>query len=670
MSELNPQQLESVRHLGSPLLVLAGAGSGKTRVITHKLVYLIKELGVPARHIAAITFTNKAAREMKQRAAELLDRGGMRGLTVCTFHALGLDMVRREHRLLGFKPGFSILDTADSLNVIKELLRKQDSAGEADIDEIRQAISGLKNAFITPARALQQADTEHSLHVAKIFERYQRQLRAYNALDFDDLILQPVALLHQHEAARERWRQRIRHLLVDEYQDTNACQYEFLKLLMSSSGHFTAVGDDDQSIYAWRGAQPQNLARLSQDLPNLKVVKLEQNYRSTGRILAAANALIAVNPHLFVKRLWSSYGPGDRIRVIPCQTPDAEAERVVGEILRRRFTDRVEFGAFAVLYRGNHQAKPFERLLREQEIPYVLSGGQSFFDRSEVKDTLAYLRLLANPDDDTAFLRIINTPRREIGPNTLEKLGEYATRREIGLLAASSELGLATVLPTRGYQRLSTFAEWMQSLITAAQTDHPVRIAQRLLAESGYHDWLLESSKNSQQAEKRQKNVQEVLNWMENLARSADAERSVSDLVRHMALMDILERSGNEDTPDRVHLMTLHAAKGLEFDQVFLVGFEEGLLPHENSMSPEQLEEERRLAYVGITRARRRLTITFAAKRTRGGESIAVEPSRFLAELPEEHLDFEDTSRQPSREESRETGRAHLSRLKDMIGPN
>ncbi len=667
MSELNPQQRESVRHLGTPLLVLAGAGSGKTRVITHKLVYLIQELGIPARHIAAITFTNKAAREMKQRAGEYLGKQQSRGLTVSTFHKLGLELLRREHGQLGFKAGFSILDAADSLNLIKELQRKQDGSGEADSEQARQAISRLKNTLITPDQALQQAEDEQGLYQAQLYSRYQRQLHAYNAVDFDDLILQPVLLLQQAARVRERWQQKLQHLLVDEYQDTNACQYELLKLLMNPQGHFTAVGDDDQSIYAWRGAQPQNLAKLTEDLPTLKVVKLEQNYRSTGRILATANGLIAGNPHLFEKRLWSDYGPGDKVQIVPCSTPEQEAERVVSALLKRCFQTRARHGDFAILYRGNHQAKPFERLLREQEIPYVLSGGQSFFDRSEVKDTMAYLRLLANPDDDTAFLRIVNTPRREIGPATLERLGDYAGERGIGLLAASTDLGLAHSLSARAHQRLTTFAHWLDSQVRAAHAEHPVAVARGVIIDSGYLDWLLETSKDAKLAERRQKNVQEVLNWMDNLYQAAEGDRSISDLVRHMSLMDILERGGDEESPDQVHLMTLHAAKGLEFDHVFLVGFEEGLLPHQNSMQPEQIEEERRLAYVGITRARRSLSISYAQKRSRGGEWQETEPSRFLAELPEAHIEWDNAAR-PSREQTRETGKAHLSRLKAMLG--
>ncbi|MGD8644276.1 MAG: UvrD-helicase domain-containing protein, partial [Chromatiales bacterium] len=524
LSQLNPPQREAVRHLGSPLLVLAGAGSGKTRVITHKIAYLIREGGVEPRNIAAITFTNKAAREMKERAGKLLSSAEGKGLTVSTFHTLGLTMLRREHKRLGYKPGFSIFDAQDTATLLKELGRKDDS-GAAQDDATRWQLSRWKNDLLTPEEAIETAEDAKALAQAQLYARYQRQLKAYNAVDFDDLIMQPVRLLQDDAEAREYWQGRLRYLLIDEYQDTNACQYELVKLLTGITARLTAVGDDDQSIYAWRGARPENLARLQQDFPSLKVIKLEQNYRSTERILSSANHLIAQNPHVFEKRLWSALGKGDALRVIPCADADQEAERVVSEILKHRFKHRSEYRDYAILYRGNHQARPFEKVLREHNIPYKISGGNSFFERAEVKDVMAYMRLLANPDDDAAFLRIVNTPRREIGPGTLEKLGEYAGRRHVSLLTASFEMGLAETLSARGRQRLQTFAEWLREMARRAEEGEPAAVARAVIDEIGYEDWLRETSRDPKAATRRMDNVTEVLDWMQRLARDGEDAR-------------------------------------------------------------------------------------------------------------------------------------------------
>lgn len=669
LSQLNPQQRAAVVHVGSPLLVLAGAGSGKTRVITHKIAYLIRECGIAPRHIAAITFTNKAAREMRERAARLLGRDEGKGLTVSTFHTLGLAILRSEHRLLGYKGGFSIFDAQDANTLLKELTRKDEDSGLGTDETARWRISRWKNDFVSPEEAVARADDAQSQAHARLYARYQRQLKAYNAVDFDDLIVLPVRLLKEHPEALERWQNRLRYLLIDEYQDTNACQYELVKLLAGVSGRLTAVGDDDQSIYAWRGARPENLSLLQQDFPTLKVVKLEQNYRSTDRILKSANHLIAHNPHIFEKRLWSGLGQGEPLRVLPCRDQDQEAERVVSEIIKHKFKHRGQYRDYAILYRGNHQSRPFERVLREHGIPYKVSGGMSFFERAEVKDVMAYLRLLVNPDDDTAFLRIVNTPRREIGASTLEKLGEYAGRRHVSLYAASFELGLAQVLNARAHQRLTTFTEWLREMSRRAAEAPPAQLARELIEEIGYEDWLRETSRDPKAAEKRMDNVKEVLDWMGRLAREGvegEEGKDLSGIVAHMTLMDLLDRQSGENDADGVHLMTLHAAKGLEFPHVFLVGMEEELLPHRVSLEEDALEEERRLAYVGITRAQRSLTFTFAQKRKRFGEELDCEPSRFLAELPEEHLAWEDRS-QADPEERRVTGRASLDHLRSLL---
>jgi ATP-dependent DNA helicase Rep len=667
MADLNQPQRDAVRYADRPLLVLAGAGSGKTRVITRKIAWLIEQAGMSPRHITAVTFTNKAAREMKSRVGTLLKGRNSRGLNISTFHTLGLNILRREHRRLGYKPGFSLFDDQDSNNLLKELLRK--GSGEDEMAGNSQwRISAWKSAMLSPEQAASRAEDELDARTARLYGDYRRALKAYNAVDFDDLILLPVQLFEQERTALEWWQNRIRYLLVDEYQDTNSSQYQLVKQLVGIRQAFTVVGDDDQSIYAWRGARPENLAQLKQDFPRLRVIKLEQNYRSTSRILKAANRLIGNNPHLFEKRLWSDLGAGDPIRVMACRNEQQEAERVVSAILHHKFTNGTGYGDYAILYRGNHQAKPFETMLRQHNIPYFLSGGTSFFSRTEVKDVMAYLRLLANPDDDAAFLRIVNTPRREIGPGTLEKLGAYATRRHIPLLAACGELGLEQQLGTRPLQRLRDFDQWVTRYQQRAESDHPVKTVHGMLQELGYEEWLYENASSGRVAERRWENVLELVQWLERLHQGDRVGESLAEMVTHLTLQDVLQRQDDESGGDQVHLMTLHSAKGLEFPHVFLVGMEEELLPHRTSIEEGNIEEERRLAYVGITRARRSLTISYAEKRKRFGEVIRCEPSRFLEELPEQELQWEGRGDKLTKEERQQRGTTHLAGLRAMLG--
>jgi ATP-dependent DNA helicase Rep len=665
LADLNPAQQDAVRHTAGPLLVLAGAGSGKTRVITRKIVHLIEAGGLDPRHIVAVTFTNKAAREMKARVAALLRGREAPGLTISTFHSLGLDILRRERSAAGLKAGFSLLDEQDSEALVREALRhegRDEAAAQA-----RWRISEWKNDLVPPGDALSRAADEREAALARLYASYERALRAYNAVDFDDLILRPVELLRAHPEVLDRWQNRIRHLLVDEYQDTNGAQYLLVRLLVGPRGALTVVGDDDQSIYAWRGARPENLARLREDFPTLRVVKLEQNYRSTARILHAANALIANNPHLFEKRLWSEIGPGDPIRVLQCRDEQHEAERVVSEIVHRRVTKGERPGDFAVLYRGNHQAKPFEQALRDQNVPYLLSGGNSFFSRTEIKDVMAYLRLVANPDDDAAFLRVVNVPRREIGPTTLERLGNYAAARGINLLPACDELGLAQTLSGRHLEHLREFARWVTQHARRAESGDAVAAMRALLLDLDYDAWLREQSSSPKVAERRSENVRELLDWLERVQRDSP-DGSLNDLVARLTLQDVLERQGEEEGTDRVHLMTLHAAKGLEFPHVYLVGMEEELLPHRASIEADTIEEERRLAYVGITRAGRTLTMTRAARRRRFGELVACEPSRFIAELPADDLRHEGRNTDEDPETRKARTRDGLAGLRSLLG--
>ena len=664
-ADLNPAQRAAVQYIDGPLLVLAGAGSGKTRVITRKIAYLIGAAGIAPRHIVAVTFTNKAAREMKARVGAL--SGGVRtdGLTITTFHSLGLDLLRRERKAAGLKAGFSLLDEQDSEALLREILRHGDD--DPATADARARISQWKNDLVAPPQALSHATDEREARHARLYGDYARALRAYNAVDFDDLILRPVELLRDDAALRERWQNRVHHLLVDEYQDTNGAQYELVRLLVGVRGALTVVGDDDQSIYAWRGARPENLARLREDFPHLRIIKLEQNYRSSSRILRAANALIANNPHVFEKKLWSELGPGEPIRVVQCRDEDHEAERVVAEILQRRYAKNEGFGDCAVLYRGNHQARLFEKALRAHDIPYFLSGGQSFFARTEVKDVMAYLRLLANPDDDAAFLRIVNVPRREIGPHTVERLGAYAGSRGVGLLAACDELGLSSVLSGRPLDRLREFARWIAQHVRIADREGTVEAVRSLLRDIDYDDWLREQSGSPKTADRRAESVEELIDWVGRL-QGDDRDASLAEIVQRLTLQDVLDRQEDETGGDRVHLMTLHSAKGLEFPNVYLAGVEEELLPHRSSIEADTIEEERRLAYVGITRAQRTLMLTFAAKRRRFGEQVSCEPSRFLAELPADDLQWEGRDAAGDREAQRQRGRESLAGLRAMLG--
>ncbi len=669
MADLNPQQRAAVRHLGTPLLVLAGAGSGKTRVITHKIAWLVREAGLPGKGVFAVTFTNKAAREMKERASKTLPADQARGISVSTFHTLGLQMLRSDGQALGYRRGFTIMDATDSLTAIKELVRGEASGNLNEEDDLRRVISGWKNDFVTSEQAHAVAQDEFESRAAALYLRYERLLQAYNAVDFDDLIIQPVRLLTDHHEVRERWQNRVRHLLVDEYQDTNSAQYELIRLLIGVNGGLTAVGDDDQSVYAWRGARPENLARLEKEFHNLKVIKLEQNYRSSGRILRAANHLIGHNPHLFEKRLWSELGTGDPLRIIACPSGEDEADRIAAEILSKRLRHGLDWRDFAILYRGNFQSKAFEKALRERNIPYRVSGSNSFFDRAEIKDVLAYARLLANPDDDTALLRVVNTPRRQIGASTLEKLGTYARNRGVSMLGASTEMGLSESISGPPLARLQQFSEWVVGMGDNAQRGDPVAVVRQVIEDVGYRGWLDDVSSDIKTAEKRWANVQELLDWIGRMATDEDGkERDLPAIVSRLALIDMLDRADDDDAGDCVSLMTLHAAKGLEFPHVFLAGVEEEVLPHRASLAEDRLEEERRLAYVGITRAQRSLTLSYAEKRRRWGEDITCEPSRFLSELPEADVVWEGTQAPSDPETRKANGREQLANLRAMLG--
>ncbi|PID65749.1 MAG: ATP-dependent DNA helicase Rep [Gammaproteobacteria bacterium] len=646
VTRLNPQQQHAVHSISGPVLVLAGAGSGKTRVITNKIVYLIRECGYKAQQVVALTFTNKAAREMKERAGKMLRPNERKGLWVSTFHTLGLRILKEDGHYIGLTRDFSIFDAKDCLEILKEIVKSGDDKA---LKALQSSISNLKNDI------LNKGEYDQAVHIATA--TYNTHLLALNAVDFDDLIVHCLTLLHDYPQVLKKWQQRIRYLLLDEYQDTNQSQYQLVKLLTNESAHFTAVGDDDQSIYSWRGAEAENLKLLSEDFPNLQVIKLEQNYRCDRRILDAANALIAHNPHLFNKRLWSHIDNGESIRVSAYKTDAEEALSVISDIVMHHSRFGTRLSDYAILYRGNFQSRLLEKELRQQRLPYVINGSTSFFEHTEVRDLLAYMRVIANPDDQRAFVRIVNTPKREIGTTTLQKLSEYARSRHIGLLPACLEAGLQQVMPAAAQKRLYEFAKWLMDLHEKAERgESPLQLFDWVLGDSEYENYVY-SQYSTAKAEKRLALIEELRDWLARLNDNDDLN-GLSEIIQRMLLLDMLEnKAEDENRLEAISLMTLHAAKGLEFPFVFIVGLEEGLLPHANSSANEAgIEEERRLLYVGMTRAKRKLSMSLAKNRKTGGNMTPVEPSRFLDELPHDNIDWRginEVELSPEQEQSR-----------------
>lgn len=659
MQGLNPPQREAIRYLDGPLLVLAGAGSGKTRVITEKIAYLLGECGMAPAHVCAITFTNKAAREMRERATKLVGAPASE-VNISTFHALGAKFLRMEARAIGLKPGFSILDASDTSALFQEMLKDAD---KTRVKLIQQRVSLWKNALLGPDEVAPADDLEAAAQ--RVYAEYERTLKAYQAVDFDDLIMKPVQLLEQDEEVAQRWRARIWHLLVDEYQDTNRCQNRLMRLLTGERASFTAVGDDDQSIYAWRGADVENLRQLQQDFPRLKVIKLEQNYRSTTRILKAANSVIRHNPKLFDKKLWSDKGHGDMIRVMACRDDAHEAEWVVARLMAHKFETRGHWRDYAILYRGNFQARQFEQQLRAHKVPYVLSGGQSFFDKSEIKDLTSYLRLLANKDDDPAFIRAATTPKRGIGGTTLEALGHAAGRRHISLFAAIFAPGIELDVKAPQLAVLREFGNFINRIEYRAQREPAGQVLADLLEAIGYEAWLFESLE-PRDAESRWGNVREFAGWL--AAKGEEEKKNLLELAQTVALITMLDKQDQDDDgTDAVQLATLHAAKGLEFRHVHLVGVEEGSLPHRESIDAGNIEEERRLMYVGITRAQMSLNISWCAKRKQGREIVERVASRFIAEMGDD-IKHEGAGAVPSGPTFDKTaGNARLAHFKALL---
>ncbi len=624
MHGLNLPQRDAVMHADGPMLVLAGAGSGKTRVIVEKIAHLIQSRRYPAKRIAAITFTNKAAKEMRERVARRIKGEAAEGLTICTFHALGLKLLQIEHTKLGLKRGFSVFDSDDALSQLKDLM----PGAKPDVVQAMQGlVSRAKNAGFSPEEAQTAAQTPREREAAALYARYQQRLNTFNAVDFDDLIRLPVQLLESDHDCALGWRERIGYLLVDECQDTNDAQYRLLKVLAGEKGHFTCVGDDDQSIYAWRGANPENLAQLAEDYPALKIVKLEQNYRCSNRVLRAANALIAHNPHQHLKQLWSQQADGERIRVLECRDSEHEAERIAAEIQFLNSARQAAWHEFCILFRGNHQSRPLEKSLQLLRIPYHLSGGTAFLDRGEVKDAIAWLRLIANPEDDAAFLRAVQSPKREVGATTLAKLAEMAQQASLPLSRAAESVSLLKHLQPRAANALNGFVDIVRVLRNESRQLTPADLVRQLNERSGLLAALRAQCKTAQLFALRRGNLDELADWFDGARGGAGP----GELAASLAL---LSHSDKSDPGNQVRLMSLHGAKGLEFRYVFIIGMEDGTLPHEASLEEGRLEEERRLLYVGITRAKEQLWLSHSREAQRWGTKLRLQPSRFLDELP------------------------------------
>ncbi|TDK22991.1 ATP-dependent DNA helicase Rep [Luteimonas aestuarii] len=629
---LNPQQSAAVMRCDGPMLVLAGAGSGKTRVIVEKIAHLIQSGRYPARRIAAITFTNKSAKEMRERVARRIKGDAAEGLTLCTFHALGLRILQVEHEKVGLRRGFSIFDSDDTLAQLKDLMP---GAKPDAVQAMQSLVSNIKNAGLSPEQAAEAARSAREHEAASLYARYQSRLAAFNAVDFDDLIRLPVQLLETDAEAIAAWRERIGYLLVDECQDTNDAQYRLLKALAGPRANFTCVGDDDQSIYAWRGANPENLAQMARDYPALAVVKLEQNYRCSNRVLRTANALIANNPHEHPKTLWSANADGERIRVWECRDAAHEAERVAAEIQFQHSLHEAPWSEFCILFRGNHQSRALEKALQLLRIPYHLSGGTAFLDRGEVKDALSWLRLVANPDDDSAFLRAVQSPNRGVGQTSLAKLAELARHAHLPLSRAAESIGLLKQLQPRVANALGAFSDIVRSLRADANHLPPTELVRKLNEKSGLLAALREQCKSDELFRIRRGNLDELADWFEGAGNNRARGAGPGELAAQLALLSHADKG---DPGNQVRLMSLHAAKGLEFRFVFIVGMDDNTLPHEASLDEGRLDEERRLLYVGITRAKEQLWLSYALEAQRWGTKLKLAPSRFFEELPAAEL--------------------------------
>jgi len=653
-SGLNEEQYKAVFYRGGPLLVLAGAGSGKTRVITERIAALV-ERDVPDDAITSVTFTNKAAREMRERLAARLGEKSKK-LRICTFHALGLAIVREDADLIGCKTNLSIFSGAEQRAAMRSVLQDMKLPSDADqVDRLISRVSMLKSAMLD--------DIDGAL--SKVRERYDALLRKMNAVDFDDLMVLPIRLLSEHEGIRAKWQARTRHFLIDEYQDSSRVQYDLVRLLVPEHGNLTVVGDDDQSIYGWRGAEVKNLFQLERDYPSLTVIRLEENYRSTGMILNAANSLIANNSERLGKTLRSNLGQGKSVRVWESPNPEEEGERIAGDIKTQRAVSgsgvvslnakSLKWDDFCVLYRASYQSRPIEMALRSANIPYHVSGGLSFFDRAEIQDVLAYLRLIANFSDDLAFMRAISKPRRGVGDKALGDIGSFSQAHGCSLLEAC----LDERLEHRLSHMLREFGDMIVGLEHIFLNGEPDDAFDALMDRSLLTAAMEKDGEDEKVKERRIANVNELRRWW--LSHAEDGG-SLTDFLQKVFLLADKE---DDDPSGQVRLMTVHAAKGLEFSHVYVIGMEEGSFPHKSALEENRMEEERRLMYVAMTRARYRLTLSRARVRSRFGQKEKTAPSPFLKEPDQETLWWvdRDTDTEEAQEEVIDSMAAMRARL-------
>ncbi|QCI24624.1 DNA helicase Rep [Buchnera aphidicola (Muscaphis stroyani)] len=639
---LNFAQKNAVKLVTGPCLILAGAGSGKTKVIVNKIIHLIKCCKHKSKNIAAVTFTNKAAHEMKVRLSKNLNFLEIQEMIISTFHALGLRIIKEEINSLKLNSNFSLFDGKDQEKLLKKFFNGIIKNNRKTIKQLMFAISLWKNQFLSPCQVQSLAQTETEKIFADFYKKYEFYLRDSNMLDFDDLICIPTLLLKNNQTVRNRWQKKISYLLVDEYQDTNNSQYEFIKMITTANSNFTLVGDDDQSIYSWRGAQPQNIFILKKDFPTLKTIKMEHNYRSYGRILKIANSLIANNVHFFEKKLFSKLKYGNLIKIIVGDNEENEAEKIVEKIIYQRSKNCIKYKECAILYRGNHQSRILEKILIKKNIPYNISKTSSFFYRPEIKDLLSYLRIIVNPNDNYAFMRIINTPSRQIGLTTLSKLEKFSILKNKSLFQLSENIEIESFLKKNTVNKIKKFILWIKKITKLSHTN-PLYLLNYIISDIKYEEWLIKKLKEKNKIQNSINNVYTFNQWFKSMIKGNDFDKpmNISQIVTRMTLQDLIEKNPKQINDDQVQLMTLHSSKGLEFSLVFMIGMNEGILPSYKSINENKIEEERRLTYVGITRAKKHLFFTYCRKFSQYGQILYTEPSRFLFELPQEDLCWE-----------------------------
>ncbi|MEQ1861296.1 MAG: UvrD-helicase domain-containing protein [Chthoniobacteraceae bacterium] len=658
--DLNPEQESAVRSTEGPLLILAGAGTGKTRVITARVAYLLAQ-GVAPENVLAVTFTNKAANEMRERLATLVEKPKAKKVTMCTFHALCVRILRQDIEKLGYKRNFSIYDEGDQMGLIKKIITRTAAKDEKlDPNTAKNLISKAKNNAWN-------ANPDEQTLIGAVYLRYQTELKTLNAVDFDDLLVLTAKLLTEHADVRERWQRRFGYLMIDEFQDTNRLQLELISHLADARNNVAVVGDDDQSIYGWRGAEVSNILEFETHFPNPTVVKLEQNYRSTNAILNTANALIKNNPRRRPKQLWSGLGDGAKVRIIQMDDDRQEAEFITNEIATRQLTEHAKWEDFAILYRMNAQSRLIETNLRQLRIPYRLIGGKSFFDRREVKEVLAYASALLNTDDDVSLLRIINTPARGISATTVERATAISAHKRCSVFAALRDEEFRAELSSRAVASIDAFTELLDGFETKLNTplSNQCEVLRELLTKVAYVDDLKRTCKTPEEALSRETNVAEMLKSFDEFqGRSSDGLRGFLD---EMMLRNEREEEKDEMKGDGVTLITLHAAKGLEFPNVYLIGVEEGVLPHDRSKLEGTVDEERRLLYVGITRAQKTLALTWCRSRFKYGSTMPCTASSFLKELPPEWVEHRNAGQILNTPVEHASGTDRFAAMKAMI---